>query len=321
MTNAESSFPAWTRGIPALAATLTMAALCVLPLGASPKEEGVVRIGFQLIEDDQSIRARFEGALDRWQEEMNSLGQTPEVEAVVFDRNDNLEKALQTVRVEAAVIYSHSLLELLESVRLEIGCAVGKDRGGNFRFIVLGRKDGPIRSIEDLDGATLDAVGSRFSHLPLMWLEQSISNSGMVVGPRVSKAESAFDAIVRTYFGQSDAALVTREDFQANVKLNSLLALDLAILAESPPLPSRFLVFPIQTPTSIRRNLINRTLNAQLQIKDHPFLPILIEEFHEYKEEDSVALLEILRDHGKLVHENEAGSRNSVAGEPDAAGD
>ncbi|MEM9481750.1 MAG: PhnD/SsuA/transferrin family substrate-binding protein [Verrucomicrobiota bacterium] len=317
----ESSIPVWSRGIRACAATIALTALCIFPLVANAADEKIIRIGFQFQSDSQSSRARFEAALDRWQEETNSLSKQSRVEVLVFDEKEALEKALETMRVEAAVIYSHSLFEFLESVRLEIGCAVGKEGGGYFRFVLLSRKDGPVRKIEDLDGATLDAVISRFSHLPLMWLEQNISNAGMVVGPRVANAESAFDAVLRTYFGQSDAALVTRDDFQANVKLNSLLALDLTVLAESPPLPSRFLVFPIQTPNSTRREVINRALSAQLEIKDHPFLPNLVEAFHEYSEEESAALFEILRDHGKLARDKPTANDNAVAGKPEAAGD
>ena len=142
----------------------------------------------------------------------------------------------------------------------------------------------------------------------------------MQVGPNVAYVESAFDAVVPAYFKQADVALVTREAFEHNAKLNSQMVGSLEVVAESPPFPSRFLIFPLETPTYLRKEIIQRALNANLQIKDLPFLPPLTEVFHEFSEGDVDQLRLIMRAREELASKETRGSGVNMAGEPQKPG-
>ena len=112
-------------------------------------------------------------------------------------------------------------------------------------YVLLARKAGPVGSVEDLAGRRLTVLLNPRMSLALSWLDTVLLQRGQRPAREQVSALSTYNrttqVVLPVFFGQADAALVTRRAFATMTELNPALGLGLRELLVSPPLiPSGF---------------------------------------------------------------------------------
>lgn len=107
-------------------------------------------------------------------------------------------------------------------------------------YVLLVRRDSGIRTLDDLEGRKL-VVGSEHNQLtPTSWLRQVLEDRGLPDLAELAESTAGESrptkVVLSVFFGQADAALVSRHEFDAMVELNPQVGQRLVALAASPRL-------------------------------------------------------------------------------------
>ena len=113
------------------------------------------------------------------------------------------------------------------------------------QYLLLVRREGPVKSLADLSGRSLGLQNHMKSNLALLWLDVLLRQQGHPMTARFARSihreAKLTKVILPVFFGQMDACVVTRGGYETMCELSPLVGKQLAILATSPEyVPSVF---------------------------------------------------------------------------------
>lgn len=122
-----------------------------------------------------------------------------------------------------------------------------KGRGYGEQYLLLVRRDAGTDDLQALRGRSLARHVSATTSTAMPWLETKLADQGIgparqFLGP-IEDLENPSKAVLRVFFGQADACLVTSNAFSISCELNPQVAKKLKPLAGSPPLVPTVLYF------------------------------------------------------------------------------
>jgi len=224
---------------------LLLGLCCALAAIAEPTPEPF-RLGFT--QDIFSNRNKNDtlAAMKSWSQTITrERGVDIDPDMIVFDSVEQAADAVKEKRVDALTL----LLDEYSAV------PTGLLSGPYFRdqingethieFVLLGRRDGAVRELDDLRGARLIAHDYADVQLALDWLGARLAESGL---DSVGRLASSFErnpklsaTVLSVFFGKNDACLVSLEGFESMVELNPQLSKQLSVIEISQPvIPSMF---------------------------------------------------------------------------------
>lgn len=140
-----------------------------------------------------------------------------------------------------------STKELLESnLSPEYVYAGKREKGFSVNYLIVSHSQGGVASPEDLVDCNIVTFDNNQMITSLQWLEMILfkhANGKKKIPPVI--VDSPSKAILKVFFRQSDAALITKEAFILACELNPQLKKDIRVICESPPLiPFIFILRP-----------------------------------------------------------------------------
>lgn len=222
--------------------------LLVAPHTSASDPPESVRIGVSMASFGRVNRSDATAALKAWAAAVSrDLGVQSRFQVQVFDTEDSLTTALHDNQVEAATMTLEGFHRSgIQPNEVFLSC---RTDGFEREFVLLTRQKSPHEILPNLRNTELALhVGTSMS-IASAWLEVTLHDQNLgrssTFFRQVQRLESASKCVLRVFFDQSDACLVTRNAFETACELNPQLKSSLRPIAVSPPLvPSLFFFRP-----------------------------------------------------------------------------
>jgi ABC-type phosphate/phosphonate transport system substrate-binding protein len=172
---------------------------------------------------------------------------TVDVRVQVFELERELREALAQETVDAASMSAEEFSQSGERPA-EI-FLTAKDQGYGQRYVLVVHRGAGIGDLPALKGSKLVRHVSPTTSPALAWLETALARHALARAEKlfgeVTPLENPSKCVLRVFFRQSDACLVTTNAFALACELNPQLSKDLQVLAVSPLLiPALFFIRP-----------------------------------------------------------------------------
>jgi ABC-type phosphate/phosphonate transport system substrate-binding protein len=135
------------------------------------------------------------------------------------------------------------------------------DEGGDELLLVVRERSGGA-SLADLRGRSLIQWDSPRTTLAEPWLTVALLREGLGPPPqflgRMTTNPKLSQVVLRVFFGQADACVVTRGGLDTMIELNPQLARQLKVILASPRMRSVFLAFHKDYPANLKEPIFKR---------------------------------------------------------------
>ena len=182
-----------------------------------------------------------------------------DVEPIVFDRAEDLFRAMQAGQSDATAVMMNEFATRPAGLEPDAVYLSLKNGKPTEQYVVLVHRASGIGDLGGLKGRSLDLLNSARASLAAPWLDTCLAAQGLglaetVLG-KVERSEKASRVVLRVFFRQADACVVTRDAFETMGELNPQLGKELRVLATSPEVvPNLFFLRPEFTGT-LRREI------------------------------------------------------------------
>jgi len=169
------------------------------------------------------------------------------VESDVFETDEALTEALRQGRVDAVTLLTEQFLALDAKLQPETVYLSSTAHSTTERFVVLVRRDSGITNLAGLGGRVVEIQNKVRASLAPVWFRSLLTpvDSSQVKIRHLTANEKPFKSVVRVFFKQLDACVVTTNVFALSAELNPQLQQQLVVLATSPEVvPTLFFFRP-----------------------------------------------------------------------------
>ena len=180
----------------------------------------------------------------------------------IMDGGVTLEQALQSGKVDSATMTTLEYLAM--STNMQKGSVLLPVINGRSteEYLLLVRRDGPIKKIGDLQGRNLVWLEHPRACLAPIWLDTLLAQDGLRPPDqffgKMTPTKKTSQAMLPVFFRQADVCLTTRNGFQTAAELNPQVGQQLRVLATSPELVNNLFCYRPDYPASSR----NETMAA-----------------------------------------------------------
>ena len=212
----------------------------------SPASPDVFRVGVSYASFGTLSRNDAGAALKVWAAAVVKERALPlEVRIEMFERESELREALARQRVDAATMTAEEFVQ--SGQKPEFLFLTARDKSFTEQFVILVRRGSGIEDLPALKGRKLILHSSPKTGLAQPWLETLLASRSLAPAKELlgelTTIENPSKAVLRVFFRQSDACVVTANAFELACELNPQLRKELKVLASSPPLIPSFLFF------------------------------------------------------------------------------
>ncbi|MEW8034160.1 MAG: PhnD/SsuA/transferrin family substrate-binding protein [Candidatus Thiodiazotropha endolucinida] len=163
--------------------------------------------------------------------------QNEEFKIKIYDTDQALTKELAAGNLDAVFMDTVLYLDNFEYLHPEIAFAVQHGQSIKPKYILLVRRNSGIDSLHELENKKIiipsgHAVGKRFLDVELMHAGLPVSNDHF---SEIRQTKESNTAIIKLFFNQVDAALVTDFSYEVASELNLQIPQSLEIIETSPP--------------------------------------------------------------------------------------
>ncbi len=153
-----------------------------------------------------------------------------------------MDREISLKRLDLLILLSSEYLELKQRTLLEPLFVSSKKEDINDRLVLVVRRNGTIRALNDLRGKVLLQQRGVMCEGRNLWLDTllmrgSVRDPQRFFSPASQLVMKPYMAVMPVFFGKADACVVTRSSLKTMGELNPQLQRDLLVLAESPPRP------------------------------------------------------------------------------------
>jgi hypothetical protein len=193
-----------------------------------------------------------------------------DVETKIFEGTRDMADALKNGEIEATSILTDEFLALDPKIKPETIFLAVKNNSLTEKYVILVHRSSGIGDVHDLPGRKVLLHKSPRMSLAPQWIETLVEGRSMGLADEVAgdtgKMETASKAILRVFFRQADACVVTSNVFDLASELNPQLRKELRVLASSPDVVPTLFCFRAGYTSDIRDELEK----AILKLHDTP---------------------------------------------------
>lgn len=216
------------------------------------------RVGISFSSFGSVSRNDASAALKAWVATVSKeRGLSLNVQVEVFEGENDLSQALYQDRVDALSMSAeefHNMAQKPDEIFLTA-------RSNEFteHYVLLVRQGSGIHEIAELKGRKIAQHSSPKTSLAQFWLDNLLGRQNLgrakVFFGEFSRLESPSKTLLRVFFHQSDACIITTNAFALACELNPQIAKELEILAISPPVVPALFFFRSNYNKAIRKEL------------------------------------------------------------------
>jgi phosphonate transport system substrate-binding protein len=138
---------------------------------------------------------------------------------------------------------------------------------GQERYLILAKRNSPIRSLADLKGRRLIVLKNPKMCLGAAWLEGVLDEAHF--GPpeqffgSIATETKCSKVVLPVFFGQADACLTSKAGFATMCELNPQVGKELAVVATSPTVITGFYIFRKDSPDAQKQKIVRAIANLR----------------------------------------------------------
>ncbi len=217
---------------------LTVSALAAPP-DPAPSPPSTIRIGITTGTWAGIREADANAAIQAWATSiLRQHGTNARVENRFFNQHHELAAALEEGSIDAVSSVTAALLALDPRLQPDHLFLATKNGSPSERYVAVVHRQADLANLRDLRGRHIAITQGPRMSLALPWLESLLADpSGDIPWDAtrgLTTTESASRTVLRIFFRQSDACIVTSNTFALACELNPQLSRDLVVLAASP---------------------------------------------------------------------------------------
>jgi ABC-type phosphate/phosphonate transport system substrate-binding protein len=157
-------------------------------------------------------------------------------------------------------------------------------------YIILVNKNSNLNSLKDLKNKTISFVDDYSNAVPRLWLDVMLRSEGLSESNKFFKqiltAPNGNQAILKTFFQQSDACIIPKKLLNTSFALNPQLESNLVILKQSVPFIAGIFLTNNKLSTDVRNDFI-KSVKIALETERGKQIALFFRtsELHEFKAE------------------------------------
>jgi len=245
-------------------------------------------------------------AMELWTRELaRGLGIKTTPVTTIFKKPGDLLEAVKRGDLTIVTLPAIEYLQIRDRAPMTPVIVASSNAGTARQYALIVRRGSGIRSISDLRGKTLlipSATKYEASHI---WLHVLLMREGKEDGTiffrKVSESSAASKSIMKVFFNQADAAIVSRGALETSKVLNPQIEKNLVIIAESKPLHGDITCVPTMVSEKLQRSITSSALQLHETTIGKQILTLFqIEKAIPYKASYLEGLIALLEEQAKL---------------------
>lgn len=164
---------------------------------------------------------------------------------IIFKDSDAMLQSAREKQVDALGVTTVEYDQLRQEIKFAPIFVTYHGERITEQYVLLSHKEGRVKTLADLSGASLQLYTNPRACLAPLWLDIILARHGLPTAARfagkVSGESKLSKVILPVFFRQADVCVVTRSGFDIMAELNPQISAQLIVLAESPEMvPAMF---------------------------------------------------------------------------------
>ncbi len=244
-------------------------------------------------------------AMELWTRELaRGLGLRTQPQTIIFQRPSDLLEAVNNGDMTIVTLPATEYLQIRDRALMTPVIVESSNEGFSRRFLLIVRRDSGIRSLTDLRGKSILIPSSIRYSASHMWLDVLLLKAGL--GERAPffrsvKESSASQSIMGVFFKKADAAIVSHAALETSKSLNTQVANQISIVAESKNLIGDVTCVPSSVDNKLKISIEYNALHLhETPTGKQMFTLFQIERTTLYKSAYMDGLMELIREWDRL---------------------
>jgi phosphonate transport system substrate-binding protein len=200
-------------------------------------------------------------------------------EPKIYDSLEELSKTLRSGLVDGVGATAEEFWRLRKGIELDRLVVGIQDNRIADEYIVLVHRESGIKNVEALRGRRLLLPQNPRMSLATVWLDTHLMQKGLEPAERflgaVTSVNKLSQVVLRVFFRQSDACLVTRRGFETMNELNPQLGMILNVIAASPELVPTGFAFLSRSSAPLRDQMLGEMTRLSDSVAGQQILTLI----------------------------------------------
>ena len=222
----------------------------------------------------------------------------------IYKNPDDLLEAVKRGDLTVFTLPAIEYLQIRNRTPMTPIIVASSNAGSARQYALIVRRGSGIRSISDLRDKTIIPSSSKYeaSHIWLhVLLLREVKQDRALFFRKVLESSAASKSILKVFFHQADAAIVSRGALETSTELNPQIGRELAVIAESKPLHGDITCVPTMVSEKLKRAIMNSALHLhETTAGKQIFTLFQIDRVIPYQATYLEGLIALLREQAKL---------------------
>jgi ABC-type phosphate/phosphonate transport system substrate-binding protein len=205
-------------------------------------------------------------AMELWTRELaRGMGIKATPVTVIYKSTADLLEAVKRGELTVATLSAIEYLQIRDRAPMTPVIIAANNAGYARQYVLIARRGSGIRSISDLRGKTIIIPSSIKYEASHIWLHvlllREVGKDRALFFRQVLESSAASKSILKVFFNQADAAVVSRGALETSKVLNPQIGRKLTVLAESKPLHGDITCVPDMVSEKLKHSITNSALH------------------------------------------------------------
>ncbi len=225
-----------------------------------------LRVGFSARVFPDVDQRDAQVAMELWTRELaRGMGIKTTPRTTIYKNPDDLLEAVKRRELTVVTLPAIEYLEIRDRAPLTPIIVASSNAGTARQYALIAGRSSGIRSLSDLRGKTILIPSSSKNEASHIWLHvllmKEVKQDRTLFFHKVLESSAASKSILKVFFHQADAAIVSRGALETSTELNPQIGRELAVIAESKPLHGDITCVPTMVSEKLKRAIMNSALH------------------------------------------------------------
>jgi ABC-type phosphate/phosphonate transport system substrate-binding protein len=265
-----------------------------------------LRVGFSARVFPDVDQRDAQVAMELWTRELaRGMGIKTTPITKIYKNPDDLLEAVKRGDLTVVTLPAIEYLQIRDRAPMNPIIVASSNAGNARQYALIVRRGSGIRSISDLRDKTIILPSSSKNEASHIWLHvlllKEVKQDRTLFFRKVLESSAASKSILKVFFHQADAAIVSRGALETGAELNPQIGRELAVIAESKPLHGDITCVPTMVSEKLKRTIMNSALHLhETTTGKQIFTLFQIDKVIPYQASYLEGLIALLREQAKL---------------------
>jgi ABC-type phosphate/phosphonate transport system substrate-binding protein len=293
-----------------LALAVAIVLLGQIPLALANQWDGLtstLRVGFssRVFPDVDQRDARV--AMELWTRELaRGMGIKGTPVTSIYKNPADLLEAVKKGELTVVTLPAIEYLQMRDKAPMTAVIVAASNSGDARQYALIVRRGSGISTLADLRGKTIIIPSSTKNEASHIWLHvllmREIKEDRTQFFRQVQESSAASKSVLKVFFKQADAAIVSRGALVTSAELNPQISKNIAIIAESKPLHGDITCVPNNISKKLRYSITDSALHLHETVTGKQMFTLFqIDKVIPFNASSLSGLEDLLRDRDRLL--------------------